>query len=150
MRGRLHRTLLVCLWIVCRFDDMFIQVYNVNTMDNIKAFETHSLLKLIYLTLFSDLLQSTQKRNLDLLKSTAKPNSTTELQNQGTFNIYRCALPRDDLEVTIASQLSKKTSYLCYCHNKILLQCLMLCSFYVQIVYALSFTNVMNGLQDES
>ena len=29
-------------WIVCGADDMFIRVYNYNTMDKVKAFEAHT------------------------------------------------------------------------------------------------------------
>ncbi len=29
-------------WIVCGSDDMFIRVYNYNTMDKVKAFEAHT------------------------------------------------------------------------------------------------------------
>ena len=29
-------------WIVCGADDMFVRVYNYNTMDKVKAFEAHT------------------------------------------------------------------------------------------------------------
>ena len=29
-------------WVVCGADDMFVRVYNYNTMDKIKAFEAHT------------------------------------------------------------------------------------------------------------
>lgn len=29
-------------WVVCGADDMFIRVYNYNTMDKVKAFEAHT------------------------------------------------------------------------------------------------------------
>jgi hypothetical protein len=29
-------------WIVCGSDDMYIRVYNYNTMDKVKAFEAHT------------------------------------------------------------------------------------------------------------
>jgi coatomer subunit beta' len=29
-------------WIVCGSDDMFIRVFNYNTMDKVKAFEAHT------------------------------------------------------------------------------------------------------------
>ncbi len=29
-------------WIVCGADDLFVRVYNYNTMDKVKAFEAHT------------------------------------------------------------------------------------------------------------